>query len=126
MNPAVTAKAIEISYALYHQVSWHRSTHFAFLLKDRRIAFVGWNKEKSHTAIKRHPYGPTSGLHAEMDAILRSKSDDLSQFDLLVLRIDRNMKLNQSKPCVGCQSLIEQVGVRNVYWSDQDGAICKA
>lgn len=123
MNASVVAKATEIAYALYPQVSWHRATHFAFLLKGSRIAFVGWNKAKSHPTNQKHPYGPSSAIHAELDVILRSKSDDLSQFDLLVLRIDRNMRLNQSKPCVGCQSLIEQVGVRRVWWSDETGQI---
>jgi hypothetical protein len=42
---------------------------------------------------------------------------------MLVLRIDRNGKLNISKPCRGCQSVISQFNLKEIWYSDKDGNI---
>ncbi len=39
--------------------------------------------------------------------------------------MDRTGKLNNSKPCCGCQSVIKQFNVGEVWYSDAKGEIVK-
>ena len=121
MNASVLSKAVSLAYTLYPSVVWHRSTHFAFLVYKNRIQYIGWNKSHTHPETLRHPYRPSATIHAELDCLLKPKSDDLSSYDMIVVRIDRNMQLNNSKPCRGCQSVINQLGVNQVVYTGSDG-----
>jgi len=39
------------------------------------------------------------------------------------LRVDRTGKLANSKPCCGCQSVIQQFDVGEVWYSDNKGNV---
>lgn len=121
MNRHLLNRCVEVSYALLPQIAWHRSTHVAFLLKNSRICYVGWNEERTHPITKKHPYRSLAYKHAELSCLLKPKKDDLSDYALAVLRIDRNNQINQSKPCLGCQSVIEQLGVSRVMYTEANG-----
>jgi len=56
---------------------------------------------------------------------LKSNKEDLSNYKMLVLRIDRKENLTVSKPCPGCQSLISQFNLKEVWYSDKNGNIIK-
>ena len=117
----------EISYAMYSEVIWHRCTHFAFLIKNNRIQHIGWNKSKTHPLNYKFPYKPTYGpnneigLHAELDVCLKSRKDNLYNFEMVVLRIDMNNTINTSKPCTGCESVVRQMNVGRVWYSNELG-----
>jgi deoxycytidylate deaminase len=127
MKKKTIAKTIEIANALYpnnKQKSGMRTFHAAFLIKKNKIIQIGLNKRRTHPVIKKHPYHDGHvGIHAELDAILKSGKEDLSDCDLIVLRVDNNGKLNNSKPCVGCHSVIQQFGIENIYYSTSSGSI---
>ena len=92
--------------------------HVCFICKGKKILAIGWNKNKTHPAIFRHPYNKFSTqIHAELDAIIKFGRTDCSKYDIVVIRIRPNGKMGYSKPCKGCQHVIKQVGFNSVYYS---------
>lgn len=76
------------------------------------------------------------GIHAEHDAINKlkplEKKKHLHNINLLVIRISKNNKLQNSKPCANCINKIrilpEKKGyrIKNIYYSDDNGEIIKS
>jgi deoxycytidylate deaminase len=56
-------------------------------------------------------------LHAEIDAIIRCAPQDLEGAELIVVRARRDRKIGMARPCAACQTVIGQVGLRNVYFT---------
>ena len=102
-----------------------RTSHVAFLIKGGVIRHIGVNKQKTHPRSKDFPYPNyrLAALHAELDVCLKSGVEDLSDFEMVVLRIDRENRVANSKPCCGCQGVIKQFGIKNVYFSDSVGNV---
>lgn len=126
MKQRVIKKAIKIARALCPSNKENKNSHIAFLINLNIIEKVGLNKRRTHPEISKHPYhSGYVGIHAELDCVLKIDKEDLSAYNMLVLRIDRNGKLNMSKPCSGCQSLLGQFNIKNIWYSNSDGEIVK-
>jgi deoxycytidylate deaminase len=126
MKQQVIKKAIKIAYSLCPTNKEIRTSHIAFLIKSNIIEKIGVNKRRTHPEISKHPYHEGHvGVHAELDCILKLDKEDLKDYKMLVLRVDRKNKLNMSKPCPGCASLINQFNVGEVWHSDKTGKIIK-
>ena len=111
------------------------TTHLAYLkgknadLKKINILSFGFNMDGDS-------FRNDSGIHAEHDAIIGLKSlrkkKHLQNINMLVVRISKNNKLQNSKPCANCietmKHLPEKKGyhIRNVYYSDENGKIVKS
>ncbi len=80
--------------------------------------------------------GYQPGVHAEHDAINRLKplqrKKHLQNINILVIRLSKNNKIQNSKPCANCiknmKLLPEKKGykIRNIYYSDDNGEIVKS
>jgi deoxycytidylate deaminase len=126
MNSSIIRRAKNISIALFPEYREMRTSHFGFLIRKNRIIKIGWNKYKTHRINQEHPYHDGNVfLHAETDTLIKAKQDDLSDFKLLVLRISEGNVFRNSRPCFGCQSIIKQFGIKEVWHSDSDGDIIK-
>jgi deoxycytidylate deaminase len=118
---------VETAHALC-PINWSNvnNSHIAFLVKRNKIIRIGWNRKRTHPEISKHPYHDGYvGTHAELDVILKSGLDNLEDHSMIVLRIDRNGKLNNSKPCLGCRSVLNQFNVKNIFYSNSEGNIVK-
>jgi len=102
----------------------HRCTHIAFLIKHNTIYHIGFNKLKTHPLLKLYPKYSV-GIHAELDVIMKSGLDDLSDYTLVVIRINRNNEITMSKPCKSCQSVIKMYNIYDVYYTNYNGYFCK-
>lgn len=102
----------------------HRCTHIAFLIKHNTICHIGFNKLKTHPLLKLYPKYSV-GIHAELDVIMKSGLDDLSDYTLVVIRINRNNEITMSKPCKSCQSVIKMYNIYDVYYTNYDGHFCR-
>ena len=99
-----------------------RYKHVAFIMKNKNVLCVGWNKGKSHPAIYNHPYrSMCNNIHAELDAVIKYGRTDCSDYTLVVMRVRKDGTLGNSKPCLGCQHVMQQVGFKSVYYSDGAG-----
>jgi len=126
MKKRVFQKALKIAHSLCPTNREIRTSHVAFLIKSNVIEKIGINKRRTHPEISKHPYHEGHvGIHAELDCILKVDKEDLKDYKMLVLRVDRKNKLNISKPCPGCLSLIDQFNVGEVWYSDKNGEIVK-
>lgn len=99
----------------------NRCYHIAFIFKKNRILSIGLNSKKTHPKIKEYGYEDFSRLHAELSACIRFGQNDCKKYSIAVLRIDRNGKLNQSKPCDCCSNVIRQLKFKKVYFTNSKG-----
>ena len=93
------------------------------VLFDRsgKILSAKSNSLKTHPKLVKftdYPY-----LHAESACILGHGMDNCEGLSLLVLRVLKNDQVSLSKPCVICQRIIEDAGLKNVYYTDVNGII---
>lgn len=100
-----------------------RCCHVAFILYKSRIISIGVNDlRKSHPLNKRFRYHNfKNSICAELSAVIRGRKEDYTGHTLVIVRIDRNNKLNYSCPCSGCKGLISTMNFKNVYFSNKDG-----
>jgi len=124
MNTSVIHRTVELAKAICPTKREMRSSHVAFLIKSGKIVHVGWNKSRSHPINLDHPYHVNvSGIHAEVDVILKSGLEDLSKYEMVVIRIDRNDRVCNSMPCVGCRSVVRQFNVKRIWYSNANGIV---
>ena len=124
MNAKLLQKAINVAHYMCPINREMRCSHIAFLIQNNRICHVGWNRRRTHPIIQNHPYHPGNVfLHAEIDTILRSQKDDLYDYKMLVLRVNRENQLCNSKPCPGCQSLMRQFNISEIWYSNSEGEV---
>lgn len=122
MNAKFEHRLKNIAISLFPTIRTLKTCHVAILCRKNRIVHVGWNKPKTHPNNARHPYRwHTPLLHAELDVCLKTHEDDLSKYTLYVMRVNRNQQFKNSKPCSGCKSLIEQLNINNVYYTNSYG-----
>lgn len=103
----------------------HRCSHMAFLIRCGKIVHIGTNSCKSHPETLKYDYKDHQkvGIHAELAVCMKSGKDNLKDYKMIVLRVDRTGKLANSKPCCGCQSVIQQFDVGEVWYSDNKGNV---
>lgn len=99
------------------------------VLKKANILTFGFNKMGDVN-------GNEAGTHAEHDAINKlkplNKRKRLQNINMLVIRISKTNKLQNSKPCAICiqimKNLPEKKGyrIRNIYYSNDNGEIIKS
>lgn len=94
------------------------------LFRKNRLVVSASNMEgKTHPFQSRladmagEPY--RRSLHAEIRALLRAKEVCDT---LVVVRLDKSGKFRLSKPCSVCQLAIAEYGLKNVYYSTDDGS----
>ena len=103
----------------------HRCSHIAFLIRCGKIVHIGINSCKSHPETLKYDYKDHQkvGIHAELAVCMKSGKENLKDYTMIVLRVDRTGKLANSKPCGGCQSVIQQFDVGEVWYSDNSGNV---
>lgn len=126
MNSKLIERTLSLAKVMCPTNREMRTSHIAFLIKSGKITHIGWNKRKSHPQTLKHKYHDGEVyLHAELDVCLKSGKDDLWDYEMVVIRIDRHDKVCNSKPCSGCQSVIKQFGISEVWYSSLNGDIVK-
>jgi tRNA(Arg) A34 adenosine deaminase TadA len=120
-------KLIEITKALRpKKKTTNRYFHAAFILHNKKILSIGWNNTtKSHPSIKKYPYHEFAGTHAEMAAIIKMKRQDCDGMTMIVIRVNKNGDLRNSKPCAGCRALIAEKHFDEVWFSTENNSFEK-
>ena len=98
-----------------------RCFHVSGLYKKNRLISIGFNQEKTHPKIKKYNYYNGAGKHAEFSACIRGGEEDYSDHTMLVLRVDKNNRLNYSRPCAGCIHCLQQFNIEKVFYTDKLG-----
>lgn len=118
--------------AIHSNEGWARLS--AAIVYKGKVISTGVNSLKSHPFQKKWSRNSESiFLHAETSAIhqaLRCISDDtiLQDCDLYVLRMkkdgpDFTFRYGLARPCSGCQRCIAEFGIKNVFYTCNDGKV---
>lgn len=65
--------------------------------------------------------GDQVGVHSEMDAVIKLGITDCTGLTIVNTRVNRNNKLDMSKPCRGCMDMIRKLNFKSVYYMDGIG-----
>lgn len=104
----------------------------AVLVYKNKVLSVGWNSTKTNPTQKRlnvqrgfdvNASNAFNTLHAEVDCLLKAKDLDIDwgKASIFVYRIKKNGEVGLSRPCKGCMTLIKSMGIKNIYYSTDDG-----
>ena len=127
MNSKILKRTVDIAKAMCPLNLEHRCSHMAFLIKCGKIVHIGTNSCKSHPETLKYAYKDHQkvGIHAELSVCMKSGKENLKDYSMVVLRVDRRGNLANSKPCCGCQSVIKQFNIGDVWYSDSKGDVVK-
>jgi deoxycytidylate deaminase len=100
----------------------HASRHGAVCLNKRgQVVSIGYNNKRTSWLQRLYAKKvgkPLSDMeHAEVDAIRKAKSP----VTLVVVRTNKKGDLRNSKPCSICWELIHDSGIKEVFYSDEEG-----
>lgn len=130
MREEIADKARKESLRLAHRMGvWTRCRHFSFVFDGTRIVSTGTNSRKTHPANldfryvnrKYMPISDVVGTHSELKAALRAGMENCRGLVLVNTRVNRNGRLDNSRPCRGCADLIGKLGFLEVYYTDREG-----
>lgn len=100
--------------------SEHRFPMAAILVKKNKVISVGMNRHKTHPKQKRRisedgiVFGKNK-IHAELDCLIRSPVEVDGSMMVVVRRNATGVGL--AKPCVNCEELLREYGVKRVIFS---------
>ena len=127
MKRKIIGRTVDIAMALCPLNLEHRCSHIAFLIRCGKIVHIGTNSCKSQPETLKYAYKDHQkvGIHAELSVCMKSGKENLKDYSMVVLRVDRKGNLANSKPCCGCQSVIKQFNIGEVWYSDSKGEVVK-
>ena len=99
----------------------------AVLLRKSKLVSTAVNLEqKSHPLqaklAEKVGLGEKIYLHSEIHALIKAKEDADT---IIVARVNTQDKLRMAKPCPICSLALEQSGVKNIYYSTNEGFMYK-
>ena len=95
----------------------------AVIFKGKRILSSGHNGIRSSRISNQHKLYANS-LHAEQAALLELDWTKLNNCSILVLKCSKTEKsLSNAFPCEMCQKFLSYVGIRDIYYSSENGTI---
>lgn len=81
--------------------------------------FISSGHNDPNRSIKKHhpKYRKTKySIHAEVDAIIKAKTD-LKGKSILVVRINNKNQFRLSRPCKYCMEYLKYIGIKRCYYS---------
>ena len=118
MTPGIINAAITNA----QQSTFPRHKVAAIIFDKKRILAAGTNAKRFTHRLKPRYKRFNNSFHAEQAAILNARRD-LKGKSMLVLRITAGGNFGLAKPCDLCMSFIEYVGIKNLYYTDENGGI---
>ncbi len=128
----ICVQSLDIAKSILPKIDTNRNNknfHFAFGYRKNKLLAIGQNNpEKTHTSALRlsqkfktnieYPY-----LHAETDLISRlwGKYYIDKNLKMVIIRLNRNGELRNSKPCKRCSKIIKALGINKISWSINNG-----
>ena len=134
--PRLSEARINHYFNLAHNACFYsdspRTRLGAILVYKNKILSIGWNQNKTSPLQKSlnrergydvEASNAYNTLHAEVNCLLKVKDLDIDwgKTSIFVYRIKKNGDSGLARPCKGCQALIKSLGIKNVYYSTDDG-----
>lgn len=95
------------------------------------IIGIGCNCNKTHPSQKYYNQYRTKSetmlpkLHAEINCInqIRNLDINFSKVKLYIYRIRKDQPFGLSRPCPSCMAMIKDLGIRDIYYTTNDGYV---
>jgi tRNA(Arg) A34 adenosine deaminase TadA len=113
-EPIRLLKKIAVESIVYYK-------HAAALMSGDTVYSFGVNKFIKEIKINNQIYHRT--MHAEINVFEKLPKKKVRGMDILVIRINKNLALKNSRPCNQCIGILAKLGIRKVYYSNEDGNI---
>lgn len=111
----------ELAQHVAHQSNHRCHHHGAVLVKGSRIINTASNNTRYSSFASRFSPSTRSKQfatrHAELSVILNVPYALTNGASIYVVRVNNDDEFRYSKPCEMCQSVMEFVGIKNVYYS---------
>ena len=99
------------------------------IVSGHRIISSGYNSDKTNPIQKKYnrlrfSVETPHKLHAEISALLpllNNKDIDFSKVKIFTYREKADHSLGKSRPCKSCMALIKDLGIKNIYYTTDDG-----
>lgn len=103
----------------------------ACLVYKNYIVSVGYNTKKTNPI--QHKYNALRGynqdtknngaVHAEMACMINTRDLDIdfSKANLFIYRSHKDGSNALAKPCPACMQMIKDMGIKNIYYTSEDG-----
>jgi deoxycytidylate deaminase len=103
----------------------------AVIVKGNYIVSKGFNQTKSHPAQFHYNQdtryqSSQHSIHAEVDALVKSKDTDLEGAEIYIYRENAAADLASSRPCPACQRAISESGISTIFYTSPEGFHCEA
>lgn len=98
----------------------------AAIVKGNYVVSEGHNKRKTHPFQNMHNsrtfyLAPVPNLHAEIDALIYSRYNDLSGCEIYVYREATDGTLANCRPCRACMNALTDAGIKHLYYTTEKG-----
>ncbi len=122
MNDRILVKIKQITIDL-RDLNPESHKHFSFLVIRNRIISVGMNSMKTTHPLTKGLGYKSDFLHSELDAFLAIRWQDINYNKCVLVntRINRFLQFGMSKPCDGCMNLLNNIGIKNIIYTDRAG-----
>lgn len=125
-------RSLQIAKALFDPAFPIRCFHLSFIWYKNRLVSVGQNTIKTHTHHKFNPKINTEGENVSefkktcsefnsLNKIRRLTNIPFSKCTLINIRINRNGQLSNSRPCVSCDSLLNYLNIKEIFFTNNEG-----
>lgn len=120
MNNKLKKRVLDTAFAMSKFANC-KSKHISFIVDKNKILSVGWNDGwKTHPLAKKHGYR-FSSIHSELAAIIRIGIDNCHGLTLINVRVNSLGEIRISKPCSICQSWLSTLGLKQIYYTNNEG-----
>lgn len=122
LNPAKLYRAVDAAKTKPFQI--RKSWTLAIAAKNNRIVAIGRNTRRLPITTGRNPGGnKLFSFHAEYNVVKRLRGENLNDIDLYVVRLLKKGGFANAKPCKRCEQLINECGIRRVYYTTDGGGM---
>lgn len=113
-------------------ISDFHKTHIGCIaVYQGNVIGIGCNCNKTHPMQKKYNKfrkrsdGLLPKLHAEINCLNSVKQLDInfSKVKLYIYRIRKNQPFGLARPCPSCMAAIQDLGIRNIYYTTNDGYV---
>lgn len=130
MNDKLKIRSVEIAYALFKPAEHeHRVFVACFCWRKNRLVEIGINRDRTHPINLHNPLvcrrtgrvvSENKKICAELAAFISLKNKTNYEFkdiSIVNVRIDRKLKIKNSRPCSSCESLFNYLTPKEIWYS---------
>jgi deoxycytidylate deaminase len=87
------------------------------VISNKKPIVAACNKTRTHPKYANPENSNRGSIHAECRAVIHSGRKDLTGYSIYVYREMKNGRPALARPCEHCLSILEEVGIRKIYYT---------